>query len=96
MESRQLAEACYHTFNTSVGQAFLSYLKSTYFDQRVYVPGMSFDHVSYLEGSRHVVDEILGLQRMYLTGEYPETSYEEDDGGADDYGKPDNVNTDTA
>lgn len=86
METNRLAELCYHTFNTSVGQEFLTYLRATYFDQRVYVPGMSFDHVSYLEGSRHVVDEILGLQRMYLTGEYPETTYEEGDGGTDSVG----------
>lgn len=75
MEIRQFAEVCYHTFNTPVGQMCLEELKSKYFDQRIYTPGMSFDHVSYLEGMRHVIDEILGLQNMYVTGKYPETSY---------------------
>lgn len=80
---KELAESCFHTFNSDVGKKFLKYLVDTYFMQTVYAPGISFDHAAYNEGRRSVVDEILGLNKMYLTGEYPATSYntEEDSNG---------------
>lgn len=80
METHLLAEICFHTFNSSAGKMFLEYLMDEHFNRRVYQPGITFDAVAYLEGKRHVVDDILALQKMYLTGEYPAEAYTEGDG----------------
>lgn len=85
MDIKYLAEICHHTFNTSAGTAFLSYLKQTYLDPDVYAPGRTFEHTAYNEGHRYVVREILSLREMYLSGNYPQQEYGASDGGADEY-----------